>query len=656
MTLKERLAEAIGHQRAGRLDEAQALYEAVLAETPGQADALQLLAHLALARGDTGAALARLDQALAAAPKRASLYNDYGAALRLAGRAREAPAWFDRAVALKSDYLEAWSNLGLTQRALGNWREAATALRRAIAGGLDLPEAHNGLGTVLAAQGDAAGARAAFESAIKLRPDYAEAWSNLGLAHFNLDARAEAKAALTQALALDPKLADAVFNLGIVHQDEGDFAAARECWRRVLDLAPDHQTARGNLLQSLQYDPEASPALQLEEAKEWGRRHGAVAQRFTAWPNRPEPERKLRIGYVSGDFRDHSCAHFLGPLLAAHNRSQVEVYAYAEVRRPDDTTRRLKTLLDHWLDTTGLEDGVVADRVRADGIDILVDLAGHTANNRLGVFALKPAPIQASWLGYPGTTGLDAIDYRLTDAIADPPGAEDQATETLIRLEDGFHCYAAPPGAPAVALPPFRARSYVTFGSFNNIQKLTAPTAAVWAEILSRVPGARLALKSIRLNEPPVQERVRGWFAAAGIGPERLDLGGWIDDAGGHLAAYAGIDIGLDPFPYNGTTTTLEALWMGVPVVVLRGDHHAARVGASLLTHARAPELVQDSIDAYIAAAVALAAAPERLTVYREGLRLRLAGSPLMDAPGFARRIETAYRSMWRRWCTATAR
>ena len=388
--------------------------------------------------------------------------------------------------------------------------------------------------------------------------------------------------------------------------------------------------------------------------REWDERYGRQAPRPTAYANVRDVGRRLKIGYLSPDFRQHSVAYFIEPLLKAHDRQAVEVFCYAEVMRPDTVTAHLQGLADHWLMTVGLSDDELAERIGTDGIDILVDLAGHTANNRLRVFARKPAPVQVTWLGYPNTTGLEAIDYRLVDAMTDPAGEADAwASETLVRLEGGFHCYSGLKGAPEPGVPPCLSAGTVTFGSFNNPAKVSAATFDAWAKLLCRLPQARLLLK----GKPFADAGTRALFLARlgkrGVAAERVELMAWLPDAAAHLAVYHRVDIALDPFPYNGTTTTCEALWMGVPVVTLRGDRHAGRVGASLLSQIGLPDLIANSVEEYVEIAVALASDPARLMDLRRSLRARIAASPLCDGRAFARKIEAAFRTMWQHWCEA---
>jgi protein O-GlcNAc transferase len=753
MTTDDLLAAALAHQRAGRLDQAAALYDTILADRPAQPDALHFSALIALQRGDKENAVARLALAAAAAPERAVIHNDLGAALRLAGRLPEAAAALEQATSLDPSYADAWNNLGFVRRAMSDFRGARDALERATNLRPGFAPTWNALGVVLKALGEADAALAAFQKAIGLKSDYVEALTNLGLAlHERGDAAAlvplrravelapglgeawlnlglaqraahdleeavaslrrsvaanpalgaawnalgvllarqvderhaacealaraadcepysadilsnyglslnkvgrneEALAVLERALAVDPRHGEALFNRGIVRQQEGDFDGAFADWKAAVSADPQHRDARSNLIFSLQYEEAVDASDLLAAAREYDRLHGHPKERYTSWTNERAPDRRLRIGYVSPDFRTHSVAHYMEPLLTAHDRAAVEIFAYAQVPRPDHVTARLQALVPNWRFTNGVGGHAMARLIREDAIDILVDLAGHSAGNRLAVFALKPAPVQVTWLGFPGTTGLSAIDYRVTDEVADPPGAEAHSSETLMRLPRGFHCWRPPAATPSTLR---EERAPLTFGSFNNVQKISADTVALWSAILQRVPEARLSLKSNWLSRPRAVDTLRRAFAAHGVQSERLLMSAFVPDTAAHLAAYGGVDVALDPHPYNGTTTTLEALWMGVPVISLLGNRHAARVGASLLGQIGARDLIADSVDSYIDKAVALIRDRHRLVALRQQLRGRLAASPLMDAAGFARALETAYRTMWQRWCDAS--
>ena len=365
-----------------------------------------------------------------------------------------------------------------------------------------------------------------------------------------------------------------------------------------------------------------------------------------------DPGRRLRVGYVSNNFREHSVAFFVEALLASHDRSKVEIFCYADIMLADEFSGRLRRHSAQWRVITGQSDAQVAELIRQDAIDILVDLAGHTARNRLLVFARKPAPVQVTYLGYCNTTGLSAMDYRFTDALADSPGTTEHLhTEQLVRLPDCAWCYRPPDASPAVETPPVLRSGHITFGCFNARPKITGEMLALWARLLLEMPASSLLLKNVGFGEPSARQHTRDLLAKAGIAPERVELVGRVPTLAGHLATYARVDIALDTFPYHGTTTTCEALWMGVPVITLAGRTHASRVGVSLLTTTGLPELVASSPDEYVKIAAALATDVPRLAALRTTLRTRMASSPLMDASRFARNVEAAYRQMWRTWC-----
>jgi len=637
----------------GKLDEAVVAYYAALALKPGFAEAHNNLGNALYDRGDLEAAVAAYRKALTLQPDYAQAGSNLGNALRALGKLGEAVAACRESLALNPGLPEAHNNLGNAFRDQGKLEEAEAAYRGALVLKPDFAAAHNNLGNALRDQGKLEEAAAAYRAALALKPGFAEAHNNLGVL-FRGQGKLEAAAAAGQrAVALDFECAEAHCNLGNALRDQGKLEEAVAACRAALALKPGFAEAHSNLISAMNYDAGVTPEEIFAESRDWDARHAMPrAEPLRPLRNTLDPERRLRVGYVSPDFRTHSVSYFVEPLLAGHDRDAVEVFCYAEVARPDRVTVRLQTLADGWRSTVGRTDAEVAERICEDRIDILVDLAGHTANHRLPVFSRRPAPVQVSWCGYPNTTGMTAIDYRLTDARADPQGVADSLhSETLLRLPDCFLCYAPPSDAPEVAPPPSAGRGHITFGSFNNLTKLRPETIAVWAQILERLPGAKLTIKSKPLADEKIRRRYLELFAAEGIGPERVEMLSWIPSQSGHLGAYSRIDIALDTFPYNGTTTTCEALWMGVPVIALRGDRHAARVGHSLLAAVGMPEFAVPSTQAYVEAAVDLAKDRSRLAALRGGLRARLRASPLGDAKAFAGHVETAYRDMWRNWC-----
>ena len=492
---------------------------------------------------------------------------------------------------------------------------------------------------------------AAYHEALRIKPDYAKAHRFLGTALYDQGKHEAAVAACRVALRINPDDATAHCNLGAALAGQGKLREAVAAFGEALRLKQDYAEAGSALLFCLNYDERCSNAELFEAHRAWDQRHGRTAPWPATYANDRATQRRLKVGYLSPDFREHSVAFFLEPLLKHHHRKEFELFCYAEVDRPDAVTERFKGFADHWLVTVGMSDAALAERIRHDSIDILVDSAGHTAKNRLPVFTRKPSPVQVTWLGYPNTTGLAAIDYRLVDAVTDPEGEADAfASETLVRLANCFLCYGRPNDATVPAPPPCRTAGTVTFGSFNNATKLSAATLDVWATLLAQLPDARLLLKGRSFADSAFRAAFLQALTQRGVSADRVELLPWLPNRAAHLALYDRIDIALDPFPYNGATTTCEALWMGVPVVTLRGDRHAGRVGASLLTQVQLPDLIAGTLAEYVEIAAALAHNPARLSDLRSSLRSRVAASPLCDAPAFARNVESAYRAMWRRW------
>jgi predicted O-linked N-acetylglucosamine transferase (SPINDLY family) len=419
-------------------------------------------------------------------------------------------------------------------------------------------------------------------------------------------------------------------------------------------LAAEHRTRYLDYLSSIllaaHYNSDATPEW-ISEAHGEADRCCAALPRFTNWPVDRAPDRRLRIGYVSADFRQHSVAFFLAAIFKAHDPAAVDLCVYHNSSAEDELTTFFRERSAQWCNIHAMSSAEAAQRIHDDRIDILVDLSGHTAGNSIEAFARRPAPIQVNWLGYADTTGLSAMDYRLTDAVADPPGADRFARERLVRMPDAFLCYTAPAQAPQVVPPPVLETGVVTFGSFNNLIKVSASTLNLWAAVLREVPQSRMLIKGRWLELPEMRRRMLDLFAQRGVVPERVELVPRIDATSGHLAAYGRVDVALDTIPYNGTTTTCETLWMGVPVVTLVGDVHAARVSASLLRQVGLDDLAATSKRGYVKAAARLAAEPHVLAELRAGLRQRMAASPLCNAARFTRHLEAAYRGMWRRWC-----
>ena len=678
-------------QGQDRLEEALAWYERTLVLDPDDTATLNNLGVLLRAQGKVDKAESVYLKLLAHVPNHPKALFNLGSLLWDQERFEEAEASFRAALSINPDYPEALLGLGRTCRETDRLAEACKAYTRAVRIRPDSAEAHFNLGNIHKDLGRFEDAATSYQQALEINPDYAQAFCNLGSAFREMGRADTAMACYRRALDSDPDFAEVYNNMSILHTEQGRIGEAIFCcksaqalradfaesynnlaqalkysgkvkesitwYERSLALAPETAFVHSNFLYALSYLEDMSPEAVTRAHHHWAKCHGAsITDRFQDHSNTADPGRRFRVGYVSPDFRKHPVATFIEPVLAEHDRSAMEVICFSEVRRKDAVTRRLRRLADRWFDTAGITDQRLAGMIQTAGVDILVDLAGHTAGNRMPLFSLRPAPIQVTYLGYPNTTGLSTVDYRITDAWADPPGqTEDWHTEDLVRLDHGFLCYTPPEAAPEVGPPPHRETGSVTFGSFNNMAKFNAGVASLWAAVLKKVPESRLIMKFKTLSDPEVRQTVIDAFGANGISSDRLSLHGFLPSLADHFAFYNQIDIALDTFPYNGTTTTCEALWMGVPVVALAGRIHAARVGVSILTGLGLSELVAQIPEEYVQTAVALARDRLRLDAMRKGLRLRLQASTLMDGTGFTRRLENAYRAMWGRWCASRA-
>jgi len=646
------LERGLAAHRAGQLEQAGNIYRQMLERWPKHPDALYLLGLVVQKGGDQAEAITLFTQATTANPKLARAHLQRGFALNVLAQPEAAAEAFQTAIAGEANLAEAHHQLGNTLRALHRLPEALRSLREATrrSPADKVFWLSRGIACMEAQQRDEA--VECFQNAVRLDPTLPEAREILGQALWALQRTEEARAHLLEALRLRPNYAAAHHDMGRVCLEEGLLAEAALHYRKALAIQCEPET-QTNLLYLLNYLPDTEPGQHFAEHRQWAEWfERPLRPLWRHHVNDNSPDRRLRIGYVSPDFRDHPVTSFIEPILRQHHRENFETFCYANVNVPDAVTQRLRLLASQWRDIRGWNPDQVAELVRQDGIDILVDLTGHTTDNGLLIFARKPAPVQVTWIGYPNTTGLKAMDYRLTDFTSDPPGQTEQwHSEELIRLPKTFSCYGAPAESPAVGPLPALANGFVTFGCFNNFRKLSEPTLEVWARLLRALPTARLLLKSQGLGHPKTASRLRGQFVRAGVAPERVELLGAGLSKAQHLGLYHRVDLALDPFPYNGTTTTCDALWMGVPVVTLVGKNHVARVGLSLVSHLGFPEWGVATPEAYVAKCQELTRDLTCLAALRLRLREQMRLSPICDASQFITHLETAFRGLWQRWC-----
>lgn len=741
------LTEALGLHRAGRLDEAEQAYRAILDAEPGNADAWHLLGLVLSARGqhDVGAGYVRhaielmpeaavfhrnlgtvckdagdleaaataLRHSLELSPEDPVAHNTLGTVQRAQGDMEAAMVSFLRAADLDPRNAEAFNNIGVTWNDLGEWRDAIDTLRHAAELNPSYAAPLNNLGVVHNERGQWADATAVLRRAVVLEPGLAASWTNLGIAlngqaeltesvmchrraidlapdlaeaHSNLgqalcdlaqydeseachrralelepgsalvyarltrtlteaDRLDQAVEAGRRAIELDPERATGYNMLGIAYKKQGLLDDAIEAYRQALARDPGFASAHSNVIFAMYHHPGFTAAQIHDETRRWAKEFAPGPAAVAPHTNEAARDRRLRIGLVSPDFRSHPIANCLMGVLDEHDREYFEFHCYSNTMREDVITSRMRVAADGWRSIAALPDPVLADMIRADRIDVLVDLAMHTGRNRLALFSLRPAPVQATWLALPGTTGLSQIDYRITDAHLDPPGASESAySEESLRLPDTFACYHpladVTPGKGA----PVSRNGFVTFGCLNKLAKANAPLLALWARILAAVPGSRLLLMA---SPGSHRERV---LAALGVAPERVEFVDWQPRAD-YLRTYDRIDIALDTYPYNGGVTTSDALWMGVPVVTLTGAPAHSRNGRSQLASLDLLELAASTPAEYVDVAVKLTRDTRRLAGMRKTVRARMRAAPLTDAAAFTRHLEAALRRMWQRWC-----
>jgi predicted O-linked N-acetylglucosamine transferase (SPINDLY family) len=682
----ERLAKAEQFRQAGDWAEAERRYRLLLDTDPAHVEGWTLFGDACKGLGQWSDAANHYRKALDLRPQVPRTWNSLGIVLARQRRFAEAERAFRHVVELDPDHAKGWNNLGNVLSELSRSEEAVAAYRQAHRLGYDDTSLHENLGNLLLRSGDYAEAERHYTLALRRKPDDSVMLRRLAEVLVKRNQFGAAADLLRRVLRLRPDDADLHWRLGDALTGDGNLTQAAQCYREAVKLQPNNpaflhhlgtalmmagriteatrqyrqamgvmannRLSHASLLFVMSYDPDLAPEEVFAEHRRWGELYAALPKATPVFPNARHPERRLRVGYVSPDFRAHPVGRFIEPVLRNHDANRFEVFCYDEfLRPPDPLTARLQAHVRHWRNTRHRSDDDVAAQVRADGIDILVDLAGHTGSNRLGLFARKPAPIQMTWLGYPNTTGVPAIDYLITDGVADPPAEPVLFTEQPLRLPHGFCAFAPRDNTPPVSPAPALRNGHVTFGALHNQAKLNRRVLALWAQVLNAVPTSKLLIARHTLTDD-ARADILGQFAALGIAENRMLIRRLKAGAGDHWSAYHNIDISLDPFPWTGHTTSCESLWMGVPVITLRGKAHAGRMVASVLSFAGLPEWIAETSDQYIELAQQWAGRFDALVKLRATMREQLRSSKLYDVIGFTRGLEEAYRRAWLRWCS----
>lgn len=640
---------ALAYREQQHFAAASASLASAVASDPGFADAHYQLAVLQQVQGQLEAALASYRRALALDPKLPRICFNLGVLLQDLGRLDEAAASYRRFLADQPEDAAAHYNLGVLYQAQGLAEQALASYQHVLAVQPTHADAQFNRGVVLHDQWRLEEAAAAYRLALAARPGFVEALYNLGNVYKDQEQADEALACYRQALALNPSHDKALLNQGVVLRSQGRLAEAIACYRQAIALNPDYDGGYSNLLFCLAHDETAAPAELLAEHRKFGQRFDRPLAQQLPPPSKPaDARRRLRIGLVSGDLRSHPVALYLEPILAALDGEQLEVWAYANHPQPDDTSRRLQGMVHRWQQIDGVGDLQVAEGIRRDGIDILIDLSGHTSHHRLQVFTYKPAPLQATWIGYFGTTGLAAIDYLLADPYLAPAGVtEALVTEQIVRLP-AVACFQAPLQAPPLNALPALATGILTFASFNRVSKLGAGVIARWSRLLQAVPHSRLLLGAI--PNDTVQAALTARFAEHGIDRARLQFLPNLSFAD-YLAIHQQVDLLLDSYPFAGGATSNYAAWMGVPILTLAGPGMLSRQGAALMQHLGLADFVAESEDEFVALAVAWAGRLPELARIRSEMRKRCLHSPIHQPQRVAQSLERALRTMWQRWC-----
>ena len=663
----------------GRHDDALECYGKATELDSAHADAHCNIGVLLKARGDLAGAIASYEACLRANPNhqlgRGNLsiaLRDHATAIKNEGDVAGAIRTYERALTFDPNSAESMYNLGVAQAEIGEIDRAIISYETTLKLRPQCAEAWNNLGVLHREKNNVERAVECYVRAVSINPNFAQPLNNIGILYTMQGQARAALEALQRAVAADPTYAVAQNNLGVLLRDTGDIPEALEAYRACAALEPNNRNATQNYLLGLNY-------VQPGESEEVCAAHLAWGERFRETVGKPLPERefdpetdpgagaavgsrrRLVVGYVSPDLYTHSVSYFASAPLTHHDPNRVRMIVYSATPREDAQTALLREAVANaggeWKECSNDSERSLAETIRADGVDVLVELTGHTANNRLGALALRPAPVQVTWIGYPNTTGMREVDYRLTDAVADPPETTQTHAESLVRLPGCFLCYAPSADAPEVAPAPCLTAGFVTFGCFNTLAKVTPTVRRLWGRLLAAVPNSRLLVKAKPFACQTIQRRFLASMEAEGVESWRVDLSPLAGDTAHHLSMYGMVDIALDTFPYAGTTTTCEAMYMGVPVVTLRGGCHAHNVGASL---ARAADVTEPCVaaneDEYVAKCVRLASDATALATLREGMRARMTRGELCDGAGFTRGLEETFARLFRKWCEEKTR
>lgn len=646
------LNHAMALHREGQHAAAEGIYRQLLDAFPHSTDILHLLGMVEIDAGRVDEGFAKMREAIRLCPGIPHYHANLGARLLDRRNPEEAAACLGEAIRLQPNKSTHYFNLGNACLQLRRPADAAEAYRQALRLQPDYPDSELQLGIALHSDGRRAEAMDWYRDVLARRPGHLAVATNLGaMLQEDCDLDGAARC-FRQALSMDPTHIVPLNNLAVIHKDLGETAEAVRLLRRCTEIGPDAASIRSNLILVMHYDPDTTAEALQEQHRLWNAQH--VRPDPAGHANPPDPRRRLRIGFISPDFRDHVVGRALLPSFRRHDHGAFEIFAYS-ASPTNAFGEAFKAAAAGWREIGGIPPAEVAALIRSDQIDILIDVALHTSDNRLEALALKPAPVQVSWLGYPETSGLSTMDYRITDALLEPPGGNRLAdpAEQAWLLPHCWTCYEPPAGYPDITPPPGHAGQGITFGSLNNTCKINDQVLRAWSRILEAVPGSRLRLLA---KQGSHRRSIVAKLSGMGVAAERISFFDYVPltpelSQGALLRRYHEIDVALDTFPYTGMTTTLDALWMGVPVVSLVGERNLGRAGLSLLSNVGMEELAVPDVDAYVAQAVALSRDPDRLARLRQELRPRMLNSPLLDAEGFTRRLETALRDMWVAWC-----